>query len=654
MERNSGRLLTREAQKHEGRGPSSRLRAFAVGSAVLCACFLLALSFDPRADAQIVPYCNVTGVAVEQLNNAVRVKLEADGALAPNINKWWSGGQQADYYLNWELVSQQTGSSWDPVCYPRVDRILLHLDNALSQAGSVINIGKYPVSHVRLEMAPDSNAHYGLDVEVVLQRPMRIRTYQFGQRGMWDAYLWDHHDPAWFEMVLSPDKRSLIFTVASDRLPERRGHRRVSEAPEKDRQLTVHFDAGRLSLHARNVALGEVTDAVSRETGLQFAASGAAADRLITAELPAAGPEEFAARVADCYGLMLTGTPGHRVFSDAVGESAASQAAITETRIPLHHLQASVAAGLLPNFLTDFVRIDSGSNALLVAGPPSLADKVAADLAKLDEPAPNIVVRARVIETESSDDLASAWVLSGPSADQQVSTDTGVGQITYSTLGVPPEVFEGRLDALHAAGRVRLRADTSVVVVNGQAGVLFAGQSKNVVLFRAYWDTSPSVVPVAAGVKITVTPWAGADRVSMQVATEVGSIDAVDPASGLPVVSTRTAQGAFCLRSGETAALGGLTQTEESWERRKLPMLGDLPLIGGLFRWKRRSRASSELVVLLTPGFVDAKPTPPAVGDGQTRGVMGQGPGSRSGVPTADAGTETRSLTPDARVRRTP
>jgi type II secretory pathway component GspD/PulD (secretin) len=147
-----------------------------------------------------------------------------------------------------------------------------------------------------------------------------------------------------------------------------------------------------------------------------------------------------------------------------------------------------------------------------------------------------------------------------------------------------------------------------VVVVSGERGEIFSGQDKYVLLFRRLYDAEPSLEPVNAGVKLTVTPWAGEREISMNVAAEVRSIDAVDPVSHMPVVSTRSASGAFRLRAGETAVIGGLTQTREYWRRWKLPILGDLPLLGGLFRARYRQRLNYDVLVLLTPTRENARP----------------------------------------------
>jgi type II secretory pathway component GspD/PulD (secretin) len=576
---------------------------------ICCLAPALAAMAGAPARAQEPVYYHITGVTVEQLSNAVRVKLEADGTITPTIY-WWAGEPLLDYYLDSKKAQEQTTEHWSPDVYPPRDRIRLHLYSALPQVGSVTNVGKYPVSHIRLMLAREQAPNrYGLDVEVVLQKKMRMRQFQFTNRESWgwDAYLYDHHDPAWFTIFLSPDQRSLIITVASDRLPDPPRHRSLRDVPEQQRELSVHASDGLLTVHARNVALSEVAEAVTRESGIQVAAGEGAATRLINAEVPSIAPAEFASRLADCYGLVLSSGPGRIVLSDAAGQAAASQGAIEQRAIRVQHLRAVAAAGLLPDFLLDYLRVDEEGNALLVSGPEALADKVASDVAKIDQAPTAVCLRARVVESSSSEETARQLALRYAHGGRQLATDPGAGQIVYFAADTLPDDFEAKLRALITTGQATMQSDASLVVLSGESGEIFSGQDKYVVLYRRLWDAVPSLQPVTTGVSLLATPLAGNEFVTVDVTAEVRSIDGIDPLTGMPVVNTRSASGVFRLRPGDTVAIGGLSQAQEYWVRRRLPVLGSLPLVGRLFRWKTRQRTTSELLVLLTPAIEESR-----------------------------------------------
>jgi type II secretory pathway component GspD/PulD (secretin) len=72
----------------------------------------------------------------------------------------------------------------------------------------------------------------------------------------------------------------------------------------------------------------------------------------------------------------------------------------------------------------------------------------------------------------------------------------------------------------------------------------------------------------------------------------------------VPQISSREAQTTVNLRDGETVIIGGLIQESDLDANNKIPLLGDLPLIGGAFRNKDASRSRNELIILVTPHLV--------------------------------------------------
>ena len=65
------------------------------------------------------------------------------------------------------------------------------------------------------------------------------------------------------------------------------------------------------------------------------------------------------------------------------------------------------------------------------------------------------------------------------------------------------------------------------------------------------------------------------------------------------------------IRPGEFLVLGGLIQREESQNVQKIPILGDIPILGALFRSVRFQRGESELVIFVSPAFVAPTREPP-------------------------------------------
>ena len=565
------------------------------------AVILLMLCLGGQAQGQDHAYYSITSVTCEQLNNAVRVKIEADGAIWATIDKWWnqSQGESASYYMDWALVKNQTTNEWSPDCYPKVPKILIHANNAQSQIGSVAKVGKYPINHVRFLTTQEGGGSLGLDIEVVLYKPMRFRRFALKGVDTWDAYMYDHHDPAWFEVVLSPDQRSLIITATSDRLPDTRDHLKLTDVPESRRELSVGFRDGLLDIHARNAGLAELADAVSRAGGPRTLAEGTG-ERVITAELPGVTYDEFIRCVARTYGLARTDRPDGVVLSDMNDLTPASQPFVRTESVPVRWTKAGEAVNLLPNFLADYVQVDDERNALIVTGSEDLIRKVQADLAQVDQPPRQVLVEARMIESKSSSDLARELGLSVLSDKLRVSTHSASGEVTYSNVGPLTSDFEARLRALVSASKAKIVSTSSVSVVSGRTGEIFAGAEQYIVVRRRQWDVDVSVERVSAGARLSITPYVGERAMTVTVAAETTEVGETDPASGLPVINARSVTGTFRAAPGETLLIGGLSERGAETAVRKVPILGDLPIFGTLFRRKARLASASELTVLLT------------------------------------------------------
>lgn len=110
------------------------------------------------------------------------------------------------------------------------------------------------------------------------------------------------------------------------------------------------------------------------------------------------------------------------------------------------------------------------------------------------------------------------------------------------------------------------------------------------------------------GIKLDIEPRVGRNGVVRAVIeSEVSSIDASFTSSGGPGLLTRRTKTEFNVNQGETIVLSGLLQRSSSTDIDKVPLLGDIPVLGALFRSKRFQNKETELVVFVTPTVVDSR-----------------------------------------------
>lgn len=109
------------------------------------------------------------------------------------------------------------------------------------------------------------------------------------------------------------------------------------------------------------------------------------------------------------------------------------------------------------------------------------------------------------------------------------------------------------------------------------------------------------------GIKLEITPHADRNGlVRATIESEVSNIDTSVTTTAGPALSTRKTSTEFNVKSGDTLVLSGLVSRKTSTSIDKVPGLGDIPILGALFRSTRFQNDETELVVFVTPTVVDS------------------------------------------------
>ncbi|MFB3069040.1 MAG: type II secretion system protein GspD [Acidobacteriota bacterium] len=123
--------------------------------------------------------------------------------------------------------------------------------------------------------------------------------------------------------------------------------------------------------------------------------------------------------------------------------------------------------------------------------------------------------------------------------------------------------------------------------------------------------TSEEVTFIDVGVSLTVTPTINQEGfVTMKIKPEVSSVTrTLTTASGneIPIVQTSTAETTVMVKDGVTIVIAGLIEDQSLNTTKKIPILGDIPILGAAFRSKEEEVIKSELVIFLTPTIISGK-----------------------------------------------
>jgi Flp pilus assembly secretin CpaC len=164
---------------------------------------------------------------------------------------------------------------------------------------------------------------------------------------------------------------------------------------------------------------------------------------------------------------------------------------------------------------------------------------------------------------------------------------------------------EGKLNLLAQSGKASVLAEPQLSARSGSKASFLAGGEYP---YSVSTINGPTVIFKPYGIKLDITPRVDRNGVVRAVIeSEVSSIDGSVTTLAGPALSTRKTSTEFNVQAGETLVLSGLISRKNSNSIDKIPGLGDIPILGALFRSKRFQNDETELVVFVTPTIVDSQ-----------------------------------------------
>jgi type II secretion system protein D len=181
----------------------------------------------------------------------------------------------------------------------------------------------------------------------------------------------------------------------------------------------------------------------------------------------------------------------------------------------------------------------------------------------------------------------------------------------YQILG---QDYQVTLRAIAQAGNAKILSRPSILARNNQPATITVGQSVPLVTSVSYNGLNGTPINAISykdvGVILKVTPFITADGlVEMMVSPQISSIDptlSIPISAGVnaPVIDVRSADTVAVTADGQTVIIGGLMEDSKTRTDTKIPLLGDIPLLGNLFKRAQKNDTKTELLIFLTPHIV--------------------------------------------------
>jgi pilus assembly protein CpaC len=196
------------------------------------------------------------------------------------------------------------------------------------------------------------------------------------------------------------------------------------------------------------------------------------------------------------------------------------------------------------------------------------------------------------------------------------------GLVRLFLLGDNGAALEAAIRALRVRGDFRSLAEPNLVTLEGETATFLAGGEFPFPSVQTGAQQQVTIQWKEFGVRLNFTPWVTNDgRIRLNVEPEVSSLDF---ANGLqfagytvPALLTRRASTDVELRPGQHLAIAGLLDNQQEATVSKIPLLGDLPIIGTFFSFRERRDRQTELLVIVTPYLVEPMDAAPAVPAGE-------------------------------------
>jgi len=304
-------------------------------------------------------------------------------------------------------------------------------------------------------------------------------------------------------------------------------------------------------------------------------------------------PGGFVYKKMDGYYLVSSGSLDSPAFKN-----------ITRTvRIDLTDLTAEELISILPEYYSQFVKAITGKGFVTITAPDEIIEKIKEIIEITDTPRKQVMLDTVVTEIsgEEAENIGIEWG----------GANTGSYGLQFGELASIGGIFErleritATLNLLKKEGKARIRSNPRLVVLDGEQGEIRVLRDEYFAITTgsAAFPTT-SLETISAGVIMTVSPRIHPDgSITLVLSPEVSNVVGAG-IQDLPVISRRIASTTVRVKDGETIVIGGLRQLIEVTTKTKVPILGDIPLIGGLFRNKKQTVDDKDIVILITPKII--------------------------------------------------
>ncbi|MBO7612186.1 MAG: hypothetical protein J6T23_08285 [Elusimicrobia bacterium] len=391
-----------------------------------------------------------------------------------------------------------------------------------------------------------------------------------------------------------------------------------------------------ISIDFQGTSLYTVLNVLSMKTGMKLISDTTLYQKKIMLSLQDVTAEEALNALLDTYDLYYVKQGDANIY---VIKSKADGSHITVSRVVFcNYAKASDLEKILATRLSKGGKIvsDERTNSLIITDLADSLDKMEGLIRSLDVPTQQVLLEAKIVDINLSHGTAigTKWNdtyrdgLVNPTVDPSVMNnknfvyDTPVGSVmglgltkSFARIGV--SILEGddwSINATFEAGiedkDAKVLSNPKLLVLNNQEASIDIVEEIPYLESKTTsveGNTTGTMAFKEAGIKLKVKPQINRDgsivlSISPEQSYRTGETIGEE---NTPVINTSKSTTTLMLRSGETAAIGGLIRETEDSTINKVPLLGDIPILGYLFKSETKNKTRYELTIFITAKIVN-------------------------------------------------
>ncbi|HLP40239.1 MAG TPA: secretin N-terminal domain-containing protein [Fibrobacteria bacterium] len=406
-------------------------------------------------------------------------------------------------------------------------------------------------------------------------------------------------------LALSPIAASAQGSAAQAAAAEAKSSPIITKDPNPQLRVPI-------SLSAQDASLSDVLRVLAERSSMNFVAGDNVQKAKITIILNKTPVSEAIDLIVRAAGLsyeiignsVLIGESGK--LKDEVGQSGYV--------IALHYADAAEVAQMLGD-LSKTVKVDRGGNRLIAYASPRVINEIERIVRSIDHPHTQVMLETRLIEVtvDENNRYGIDWgALSPVSTNVSFPASSLREGLLFKNGARGPVNLNLVLDMLIQNGDARVLMNSKLTTTNNREATLHIGEKIPYVIQSynsaavAGGGANQQVQHEEVGVKVRMEPHVNEDaEITLNLEPEVSSITGFKgPNADLPLVKVRKTKTTVRVTDGQTIFLAGLLSEEETEELRKLPVLGQIPVLGQLFTRTLRIKRKTNLIIEIKPKII--------------------------------------------------